>query len=181
MRRMISSSDEVIGKHLFLLPRILFIGHNKPHLKLDVATSLLTGHRRKRKRLMPYRPVRYKGGKGAIHLVCKAMFDVDLHLLPLLLKASRRQAAHILHYFPLPCQGTRRGTHPSVTRQSPGGVWNSQRRQNGIALSAASPRADALAGARSHSTIPLIGELWQKRGNDIIFHKISKDRTNEKR
>ena len=119
MRRMISSSDEVIGKHLFLLPRILFIGHNKPHLKLDVATSLLTGHRRKRKRLMPYRPVRYKGGKGAIHLVCKAMFDVDLHLLPLLLKASRPQAVHILHYFPLPCQGTRRGTHPSVTRQSP--------------------------------------------------------------
>ena len=57
-----------------------------------------------RKRLMPYRPVRQKGSKGAIHLVCKAMFDVDLHLLPLLLKASCPQAAHILHYFPSRCQ-----------------------------------------------------------------------------
>ena len=46
------------------------------------------------------------------------MFDVDLHLLPLLLKASRPQAAHILHYFPLPCQGTRRTKRAHARRFS---------------------------------------------------------------
>ena len=75
-----SPSDEVIGEHPLLLFFVFRVGHYKPHLKLDIATSVFASQFLKRQRRMTHMFLRHKSRQGTIYLVCKSALYIDLYL-----------------------------------------------------------------------------------------------------